>query len=119
MLAKLFGANWKTSVTAIGTALFAGLTWLSSVSYDQGPIAMVVPMKYRGKVAFASGAATLLLWCWNGIAQKSKEVTGGVVQQTASGAPAEPGTQTLVDQTIKATIASGESVSAEQKAAAQ
>ena len=103
----------------IGGTLFAGLTWLSTVSYDMGPIAMVVPVKYKGTVATISGIATLLLFCWNGIKQKDKNVTGGVVQQTANGAVAELGTQSLVDATIRASIASGSPVTQEQKQAAQ
>ena len=105
MLARLFGANWKTSITAIGAAFLAGLTWLSSLSYDVGPIALVIPPKYKDKVALLAGIATLILWCWNGIAQKSKEVTGGSVQQTLEGNPAKPGTQTLVDITKQSTPA--------------
>jgi hypothetical protein len=113
------GANWKTTISSMGTLFFGILTFLSTVSYDQGPIAMVIPIKFKPYVATIAGVSALGLWCWNGIRQKDKDVTGGVVQQTASGAVADPGTQTLVDETIKATIKSGEPVSAEQKAAAQ
>lgn len=118
-MARIFGANWKTSFTAAGTALSAGLTFLSGLSYDQGPIALVIPVKYKGTVTLLAGVATLILWVWNGIQQKSKDVTGGTTQQTASGAVADPGTQTLVDETIKATINSGEAVTPEQKQAVQ
>ena len=103
MLARLLGANWKTSVTGIGTAIFAGLTFLSGLSYDVGPIALVIPAKYKSTVTWIAGAATAILWCWNSIAQKSKEVTGGSIQQTLGGNPAAPGTQTLVDVTKQST----------------
>lgn len=117
-MAKIFGANWKTTFTAIGTALSAGLTFLSGLSYDQGPISMIVPIKYKGKITLLAGTATLILWVWNGIQQKSKDVTGGTVQQTQSGGVADAGTQTLVDETIKASIKSGDdTVTPEQKAA--
>lgn len=116
---KVLGANWQTTVSMIGGTLFAALTWLSTVSYDQGPIALIIPIKYKGTVATLAGIATLILFVWNGIQQKTKSVTGGVTQQTASGAVAEPGTQTLVDETIKASIKSGEQVTPEQKQAVQ
>lgn len=79
---------------------------------------MVIPPKYKPTVTMCAGIATLLLFCWNGVKQKDKNVTGGVVQQTASGAIADAGTRSLVDETIKATIKSGEQVTPEQKQAA-
>jgi hypothetical protein len=105
-LAKIFGANYKTSLSAIGTAIFAAITFLAQVSYDQGPIATVIPVKYKSTVTLIAGACTLFLWFWNGIAQKSKEVTGGAVQQTHDGQLAQRGTQTLVDLTRQSPPAS-------------
>jgi hypothetical protein len=113
------GANWKTTVSSIGAVFFSALTFLSTVSYDQGPIAMVIPMKYKPYVGAIAGVAALILWIYNGVRQKDKDVTGGVVQQTVSGAVAAPGTQTLVDETIKATIKSDEPVTPQQKRAVQ
>lgn len=115
---KILGANWQTTVSMIGGTLGAALTWLSTVSYDQGAIAAVIPVQYKPIVLKVAGIATLILFCWNGIKQKDKNVTGGVIQQTVSGAVADPGTQTMVDQTVKASIASGDTkVTPEQKAA--
>ena len=110
-----FGANWKTSVTMIGGTLMGALTFLSTVSYDQGAIAMVIPQAYKPWVAWIAGVSSLILFCYNGIKQKSKEVTGGSVQQTITGATASAGTQTLVDQTLVATKASNEPVTTEQQ----
>lgn len=115
---KLLGANWKTTVSMIGATLMSALTFLATVSYDQGPIALVIPPKYKPTVTLIAGTAAMVLFFWNGIQQKSKDVTGGMVQQTASGAVADAGTQTLVDATVKATIASGETVTPEQKSKA-
>lgn len=111
-------ANWQTTVSMIGGTLMGALTWLSTLSYDQGALAMVIPLEYKPLVTKIAGIATLILFVWNGIQQKTKSVTGGIVQQTASGAVADTGTQTLVDQTVIASIQSGERVTAEQKAAA-
>lgn len=117
-LAWLFGASWKTTVSMIGGTIMAALTWLSTVSYDQGAIAMIIPPQYKPWVSKIAGLATLILFAYNGIRQKDKSVVGGTVQQTVSGAIADSGTQTLVDHTVKASIASGDSsVTPEQKAA--
>jgi hypothetical protein len=97
--ARIFGANWKTTLTAAGTALMAAITFLSGISYDQGPIALVIPPKYKPTVTMIAGGCTLILWVWNGIHQKSSDVTGGKHQQTLDGDLAQPGTQTLVDLT--------------------
>lgn len=109
-------ANWQTTVSAIGTAFMTAVTFLASVSYDQGPIAMVIPVKYKSTITLLAGTAALVLWVWNGIQQKSKNVTGGTVQQTVSGAKADDRTQSLVDQTVIASIKSGDTaVTDEQK----
>lgn len=114
---KLIGANWQTTLSAIGTAMAAALTFLSGISYDLGPISMIIPIEYKPLIVKVAGIATLILWIWNGIAQKSKNVTGGTVQQTVSGAVAEEGTRSMVDQTVKASIESGEAVTREQRIA--
>lgn len=112
---KILGANWQTTVSMIGGVLMGALTWLSTLSYDQGSIAMIIPIEYKPLVTKIAGIAALILFAWNGIKQKDKNVTGGVVQQTASGAVADPGTQSLVDATVIASINSGEPVTAEQR----
>lgn len=108
----LFGANWKTSLSgfvAIIAYFIHGhpqyLHWISEPF--QGFI-------WQGsEYIFYGGLAKLAQQV------KDKNVTGGIKQQTTSGATAEPGTQSLVDQTVIATIKSGEAVTPEQKKAAQ
>jgi hypothetical protein len=102
---KIFGANWKTTVSMIGGVFMGALTYLSTISYDQGAIANVIPIAYKPWVSKIAGISALILLCYNGIKQKSKEVTGGSVQQTLGGAVAEPGRQSLVDETKKASPA--------------
>lgn len=99
---KIFGANWQTTVSMIGGVLSAALTWLSTLSYDQGPIALVVPVQYKPLVVKIAGISALILFVWNGIAQKSRNVTGGSIQQTLAGDRVEPGRQNLVDLTKQA-----------------
>lgn len=103
MMAKIFGANWKTTASMLGGLFMATLTWLSSLSYDQGAIAMVIPIEYKPLVLKIAGISTLILFAYNGIRQKDKAITGGWKQQDMSGAPVKPGDQNMVDLTQQAT----------------
>lgn len=103
MMSKIFGANWKTTVSGIGSAIFSLLTILAVFPETMGSLAPLLPEEYRRYIVIAGAVGAAGLKVWNSIAQKSKEVTGGSVQQTISGAPAAEGTQNLVDMTVKAT----------------
>lgn len=110
MMAKLFGANWKTTVTGglqavIGAIAMGTLTFPSDWKNPQqvALFFLVLAGTFFG-VKFAMTA-------------KDKEVTGGTTQQTVSGAVVEPGFQTLVDETVRGTIQSGEKVTPEQRQA--
>jgi hypothetical protein len=118
-MSKILGANWQTTVSGIGTAIFSILTGLAALPYTMGDLATIIPPEYKAKVFFWSAIATAVLKVWNSIQQKSKNVTGGSVQQTVNGAVADPGTQSLVDRTVVASIQSGETVTPEQKQAVQ
>jgi hypothetical protein len=96
---KLFGANWKTTVSGIGAALFSVLTILAALPYEMGDLAAIFSPAWKGKIATIAGIAALLLKIWNSLVQKDRDVTGGSKQQTLDGSVAEPGTQTLVDLT--------------------
>lgn len=111
-------ANWKTSVSGIGAAIFSLLSILAALPYETGGIANLFPVEWKPTILQISIVAALLLKIWNSMSQKDKNVTGGTTQQTAGGAVADAGTQTLVDETVKASIASGEKVTPEQKEAA-
>lgn len=108
-------ANWRTAISGIGAVVFSALTVLAALPYTLGDIATIIPADWKPYVVTCGLIGTIGLRVWNSIAQKSKEVVGGSVQQTMSGAIAKPGTQTLVDQTLVATKASGESVTPEQQ----
>lgn len=110
-------ANWRTTVSGVGAALFSLLTILAALPYEAGSLANLFPVEWKPTILMVSAAAAAILKIWNSVVQKDKAVTGGTIQQTVSGAVADPGTQSLVDQTVRATIESGESVTPEQKAA--
>lgn len=113
---KIFGANWQTTVSGIGTAIFSILTLLAALPYETGGIANLFPVEWKPTVLAWSAIAAVILKIWNAIKQKDKNVTGGIVQQTVSGDVADPGTQDLVDKTVIASIQSGDQeVTAEQR----
>jgi hypothetical protein len=108
-------ANWKTTFSGIGAAIFGLLTIMAALPAQVGDLSTIIPEKYKSALITIGLIGGTGLKIWNSVAQKSKEVTGGSVQQTISGAKADPGTQTLVDQTLVATKKSGEEVSSEQQ----
>jgi len=82
-MTKIFGANWKTTVSQAGVAIFSLLTLLAALPYQLGEIATIIPPEWKSKVVAVGAFATLVLRLINGWQQKSKDVTGGTVQQTA------------------------------------
>jgi hypothetical protein len=93
------GANWQTTLSGIGGAIFECLTLLSGASYALGDVALVIPAPVKAKIFGASLTAQIILKIWNAFVQKSKNVTGGNTQQTMTGDLTKPGDQTLVDVT--------------------
>lgn len=112
---KLIGANWRTSISAIGAAIFSLLTIIAALPYELGSVATIIPPEWKAKLAIVAAIAATILKVINGLVQKDKQVTGGTTMQTVNGTVADPGTRTLVDETVKATIQSGEPVTPEQR----
>lgn len=84
-MSKLLGANWQTTVSGIGTALFSALTALAALPYTLGDLATAIPPNWKPRIFAASLTATIALRIWNSVAQKDKNVTGGTVQQDQTG----------------------------------
>lgn len=97
MLTKWFGANWKTSISGIGSAVFGLLTLLAALPYQLGDIATIIPPEYKAKIFLYGAAATSALRIWNSLQQKDKSVTGGVVQQTANGSVAQATSSSVIE----------------------
>lgn len=99
---KIFGANWQTTVMgglqALFTAFITGTLTFPSNWHDPKQVALFICVVI-GTVFGLSFAVTA----------KARQVTGGTTQQTVSGAEAEKGTQNLVDDTVVASIKSGDS----------
>lgn len=79
------GANYKTALTGIGTALFSVLTLLAALPYQLGDLATVIPPEWKSKVVVVGLIATTILRTLNAVYQKDKNVTGGTVVQDTSG----------------------------------
>jgi hypothetical protein len=107
MLARIFGANWRTSLYGLATLVSGAIAAKPDMVNFLPDSVRGYIVGIAGFIAFVSGGAFV-------INAKDRQVTGGAVQQTVSGATADAGTQTLVDETVKATIKSGEPVSPEQ-----
>ena len=99
-MSKILGANWKTSVSGIGAAIFTMLGAIAALPYSFGEIASLMPPQWKGRVAVAGFAAGFILKVWNAIQQKDKSVTGGVIQQTADGSIADPEKLKGVSQSV-------------------
>lgn len=125
------GANWKTTLWGTIASIGAGVVGLcvalsqAAVSTKPGDvdplmnyILYAIPSNYRAYITLCAALIAGIAGQRFAHNAKSKDVTGGTVQQTVSGEIADPGTQTLVDATVKASIASNERVTPEQKAAA-
>lgn len=124
-------ANWRTTLWGTLSAVSAGILGLcvslsqAAISTKPGDVDPLlnyilysVPSKWRAYITLGAALVTAVAGQRFATNAKSKNVTGGTVQQTVSGAVADTGTQALVDQTVKASIASGDTeVTAEQKAA--
>ncbi len=93
------GANWATTLSGIGSEIGSVLLVLSILPYTLGDLATIIPPAWKAKMVVVALIAKTLLGVWNSLAQKSKNVTGGDLQQTLDGQIAKPGTQTLVDLT--------------------
>jgi hypothetical protein len=91
-VSKLLGANWRTTVSGIGTAISSFLAVLATISLTpeaQSVIAFLNDSQKK-QVAIGSAIAALAFRFWNSLVQKDKNVTGGTTQQTATGAVATP-----------------------------
>lgn len=101
------GANWKTTLGGILNEVLNVLTLLSVAPYTlPADITSIIPPKVKGWFFGVCGSAKLLVGIWTWWNTKSKDVTGGNVQQTLDGDVAKPGTQNLVDATATAPPAS-------------
>src|SRR5437660_5108997 len=96
IMARIFGANWTTTLSGYLTLMFAAI-------YTQPELIHWVPEPEQGIIwnisKYLAGAGFLTLVHQT----KSKNVTGGNIQQTLDGSLAPATKQPLVDATKSAT----------------
>jgi uncharacterized membrane protein YjjP (DUF1212 family) len=96
MLAKLFGANWQTSLWGFITLICGAIAlYPQSVAF--------LPDNIETWVKGIAGFVTVIAGGAFVTKVKDKNVTGGSVQQTLTGAPVTEGQQNLVDATLLST----------------
>jgi hypothetical protein len=112
-MGKLIGANYRTTLTNLVALVFATATAIAAApsELDMLPTSLY---PYRGRIIAVCGIVAFVSRLLNGQFQKDKQVTGGTIQQTVNGNVAAPGTQSLVDETVKASVASDETIEPEQ-----
>lgn len=57
-----------TTWTGIGSAVFMALTVLSSLAYQLGDIAEIIPPEWKAKIVLVSLTAATILKIWNSVA---------------------------------------------------
>jgi hypothetical protein len=107
---NILGANWWTT-------LWGFITVVAGVISARPSLVAFLPDSWEPNVSGIALLITAIAGTTFAVGVKSKEVTGGTVQQTVSGNAAAPRTQSLVDETVKASILSGEKVTPEQRTA--
>lgn len=110
---NLIGANYRTTLSNFVALIFTSATAIAAAPSELD----VLPQSlypYRLRIIAACGFIAFISRLLNGSFQKDKTVTGGSTMQTLSGNVAEPGSQTMVDATLLASKASGESLTPAQ-----
>lgn len=85
LLARVFGANYKTFLTGAGAGLFSILTMLAALPYQLGEVATFIPPAWKSKVFVGAAVAAFILRMWNAYVQKDKDVHGGTIIQDNTG----------------------------------
>lgn len=109
MLSRIFGANWQTTI-------WGGIFAVATAVSVQPVLIEPLPDAIEGYVKMFCFIVVAASGVKFAVEAKSKNVTGGTTQQTANGNVAAAGTASRsMDQTVMASIKSGESVTPEQR----
>lgn len=96
LLERFFGANWRSSVTGLGTAIFGLLAFVSALPYTMGEVADILPPEWKPRIAIASAIAAAILKALQGGVSKDAVVTGnGTVFEPNKVADANGSNRTL------------------------
>jgi len=88
-MSRIFGANWKTSVSGIGDTIASILLAISLIPYTlPTELSTLLSPNLKKDLLIAALVAKTILGVWNAVQQKDKNVTGGTTQQTDDGSVA-------------------------------
>lgn len=107
-MGNLFGANWWTTLWGFITVAAGAIT-------VKPEIIAFLPDSWEPTVSGIALFVSVIAGGVFSVGVKSRNVTGGSVQQTVHGAVAAEGSQPLVDHTVKASMDSGERVTVAQE----
>ena len=79
LLERFLGANWRTTLTGVGTAIFSVLAALAAAPYELGELATIIPPHWKAKLFAISAGATFILRLVNAHVAKDATVSGGSV----------------------------------------
>lgn len=96
LIERIFGANWRTSLSGIGTAITGALTALAGLPYEQGGIAVMIPPDWKPVVFKWAGIATVILFIIKSTQGKDKQVAGNGTVQEPNKVPTESGGNRIV-----------------------
>lgn len=89
MIERIFGANWRTTLSGAGSAFTSFLTLLAALPYELGDLAAVIPPKWKAKVALAGMVATFLLRVIHSSAAKDARISGNGTLEAPLRKPSE------------------------------
>lgn len=84
LLARLFGANYKTSLTGLASTLSSLLVYISLIPYTlPTELSNVMSPEVKKNVFVCALVSKLIAGAWNAVSQKDKDVHGGTIIQNA------------------------------------
>src|SRR5688572_11378549 len=75
-LESILGANWRTTLAGIGTAIMGVLTGLAALPYELGDVATIISPEAKPWLVKVSGISTVILFLIKSALTKDRAVTG-------------------------------------------
>jgi len=76
LIERLFGVNWRTTLTGLGTALGGTLAGLAGAMYALGDIALIISPEWKAKLFLLGMAMERGCQVLNSMMQKDRAVSG-------------------------------------------
>lgn len=76
LLIRLFGANYRTTLTGIGAVIMSALAAVAALPYQLGDVSLLIPPEWKAAVFKWSMIAATALKILNSIFTKANNVSG-------------------------------------------